>query len=252
MRRFGQAARVVLAPVPERPRRVAADLPADVRSQKTRSSCSGLGSSSTTENAASVAASEARRRSAATGRRSGYVSQSGATTSDANFVQPESAHERAAADRRRDEPEAPDEEARHQRVVRVRARRVLRERIRGPREREHGARAAAPPKRRPTSHSPSMQRRSNAIDVKCAAGSESHLPLQPKSEVARGGTTRTRPGRTCRPAGSPTRSGRSSGCARGSRPRRRRGRTPSGRPRSGKFPHGAWPCTMRSAPMTPE
>src|SRR6478672_3413852 len=45
------------------------------------------------------------------------------------------------------------------------------------------ARVAAscmPPNRRPTSHSPSMQSRSKAIDVKCAAGSVSHLPLQPK------------------------------------------------------------------------
>jgi hypothetical protein len=37
-----------------------------------------------------------------------------------------------------------------------------------------------PPKRRPTSHRPTMQRRSKAIDVKWAAGSVSHLPLQPK------------------------------------------------------------------------
>src|SRR6266550_8942334 len=40
--------------------------------------------------------------------------------------------------------------------------------------------SCAPPKRRPTSQRPSMQSRSNAIDAKWAAGSESHLPLHPK------------------------------------------------------------------------
>src|SRR4051812_42554574 len=39
-----------------------------------------------------------------------------------------------------------------------------------------------PPKRTPTSHSPSRQSRSKAIDVKCDAGSESHLPVQPKAQ----------------------------------------------------------------------
>ena len=41
--------------------------------------------------------------------------------------------------------------------------------------------SGSPPNRRPTSQSPSRQRMSNAIDVKCAAGSVSHLPLQPKN-----------------------------------------------------------------------
>ena len=60
------------------------------RSQNARSSCSGLGSSSTTENATRVAATNPATKRP-DGRRSGYVSQSGATTSEANFVQPESA-----------------------------------------------------------------------------------------------------------------------------------------------------------------
>src|ERR687884_1684091 len=37
-----------------------------------------------------------------------------------------------------------------------------------------------PPKRRPTSPRPRMQSRSKRIAVACAAGSESHFPLQPK------------------------------------------------------------------------
>ena len=49
------------------------------------------------------------------------------------------------------------------------------------------ARSAAsriPPKRSPTSTSARTARRSNAIEVACAAGSESHFPLQPKAHVA--------------------------------------------------------------------
>jgi hypothetical protein len=42
--------------------------------------------------------------------------------------------------------------------------------------------SGTPPKRCPTSHSPSRQRMSNAIDVKCDAGSESHFPVQPKPQ----------------------------------------------------------------------
>ena len=39
----------------------------------------------------------------------------------------------------------------------------------------------APPKRRPTSHSPRIESRSKSLDVKRTAGSVSHLPLQPKA-----------------------------------------------------------------------
>ena len=41
-----------------------------------------------------------------------------------------------------------------------------------------------PPKRSPTSTSATTARRSKAIEVACAAGSESHLPLQGKTSVA--------------------------------------------------------------------
>ena len=42
------------------------------------------------------------------------------------------------------------------------------------------AASRGPPKRRPTSASPMRQIVSNRIDVKCTAGSVSHLWLQPK------------------------------------------------------------------------
>src|SRR5689334_12549838 len=61
-----------------------------VRSQNTCSSWSGDGSSNTTENTTSVVATNATR-NRADGFPFGYVAQSGATISDANFVQPESA-----------------------------------------------------------------------------------------------------------------------------------------------------------------
>ena len=41
-----------------------------------------------------------------------------------------------------------------------------------------------PPNRMPTSARPRIVRTSNAIEVACAAGSESHFPLQPKIDVA--------------------------------------------------------------------
>ena len=61
-----------------------------VRSQKTCSSCSGAGSSRTTENAASVVTTNAAMKRGE-GRRSGYVAHSGATMSVANLLHPESA-----------------------------------------------------------------------------------------------------------------------------------------------------------------
>src|SRR5207245_2400117 len=42
------------------------------------------------------------------------------------------------------------------------------------------AASRGPPKRRPTSASPTIASRSKRIEVKCTAGSESHWPLQPK------------------------------------------------------------------------
>src|SRR5262249_8243028 len=65
-----------------------------VRSQKTRAACSGFGSSRRIENAASVATRNATRKKAFSRQRlkeCGYESQSGATSSAANLVQPASA-----------------------------------------------------------------------------------------------------------------------------------------------------------------
>ena len=42
--------------------------------------------------------------------------------------------------------------------------------------------SCAPPNRSPTRARPIRQRRSNAIDVKCAAGSESHFPDHPRMQ----------------------------------------------------------------------
>ena len=87
----GEAARVVLPPVPQREGRARArSATRRVRSQNTRSSCSGLGSSRTTEKAATVAAAKPAMKRPE-GRRPGYVSQSGATMSEANLVHPDSA-----------------------------------------------------------------------------------------------------------------------------------------------------------------
>ena len=130
-----------------------------VRSPNTRAACSGSGSSSRTENAASVASGEAERRSAerAAATRSGTTSQSGASSSAANFVQPASATRRAARRRGRREPEAPDQERGHDRVVRVRVRDVERERVRRPGEREHRRQPRARRSASPTSARPSRQ-----------------------------------------------------------------------------------------------
>ena len=52
------------------------------------------------------------------------------------------------------------------------------------REARAARRAVRPPNRSPTRTSPRIASRSNAIEVACAAGSESHFPLHPKIEVA--------------------------------------------------------------------
>ena len=149
--------RVVLPPVPDRERRLAPELPADRAVQKTRAAWNRFGSSSRIENAASVAATKRSRRSSARRRPArplGYVAQSGATTSsDANFVQPASAAKAPRAPASVDEPEAPDQERRQDRVVRVRARGVLRERDTPPTRTRASPPSRWPPKRQPTSAS---------------------------------------------------------------------------------------------------
>ena len=108
------------------------------------------------------------------------------------------------------EPEAQDQERREDRVVRVRARHVLRERVGGPGERER--RAEARPAEAPAPRARGRRARAGrrAIAVACAAGRSSHFPVHPKSEVARH-VRDVGDGAVVSPARSPTRSGRWSG-----------------------------------------
>ena len=118
-------------------------------------------------------------------------------------------------------------------VVRVRARGVLRERPRDPGERERRRRAARRRSASPTSHSPSRQSRSQTIEVACAVGQACPTCRSSRRPSSPAGRPRTTPARRCRPGRRPPRSGRSSGCGRGSRRSSRRARRRAGRPRSG-------------------
>src|SRR5690348_13917779 len=149
-----------------------------VRDQNTWASWNGFEAKSRTEKARSVAATKPQAKPRL-GLRPGYVSQSGAISSDANFVQP---------DRAANTPRAAGLETSQK-----------------PQTRKHGmiasfvfefetywvkgyaAHANAstaprrwPPKRSPTRKRPSNVRRSKAIAVKCDAGRSSHFPLQPR------------------------------------------------------------------------
>src|SRR3954453_12420897 len=150
-----------------------------VRSQKTRSSGGALGSSRTTEKATTAAARKPRTKRT-DGRRPGYVAQSGATIREANFVQPESAARtpRAAGRETSQKPQMRNAGMIASFVFEFDAYCVN-----GYATQANASVApnGTPPKRRPTSQSPRMQRRSKAIAVKCDAGSESHFPLQPKN-----------------------------------------------------------------------
>ena len=111
---------------------------------------------------------------------SGYVAQSGATTSAANFVQPASAAKPplSAGCAAKKNPKISSAGRIVSFVFELDAYCV-----KGYAAHANGSVAASrwPPKRHPTSARPSMQRTSNASDVKCAAGRSSHLPVQPKS-----------------------------------------------------------------------
>ena len=109
-----------------------------------------------------------------------------------------------------------------------------------------------PPKRRPTSASPSRQSRSNAIDVACAAGRSSHFPLQPRTryagQVGLVGDGPVRVAALVRRLAAAVRLDR----ARGSRRPRRPGRTALRSSSIGHVPvRRLRRSTIRSAPMTP-
>src|SRR5918996_972528 len=182
-------------------------------------------------------------------RTSGYVAHSGTTISAANFVQP--ANDANA-------PRSPGDAAKKNPRIRNAGRiesfvfELDVYCVNGYAAHANGSVAASrwPPKRQPTSASPSMHSASKAIDVKCAAGSESHFPLQPKSRKPgmydsydagpyvspRSFEDSQRPFVWIRSRISPSRSagphGSRSSC-------------------TGKFPYGASPLTMRCAPITP-
>ena len=112
-----------------------------VRSQNSLIACQRFGSSSRIENAAAVAQSEPDDRQPELASRQ-PVRQPHRRDDERRELRPAGERdERAARPRPRDQPEPPDEERRKQRVVRVRARRVLRERVGGPREGKRRAEA---------------------------------------------------------------------------------------------------------------
>ena len=96
-----------------------------------------------------------------------------------------------------------------------------------------------------------MQSASKRSEVAWAAQSSSHFPVQPKTDVAgHVGEVGDRAVRVAARDWTP-RSGRSSGCARGSLPRRRRGRRASGPPAPACARTAIWPFAIRCAPTTP-
>ena len=112
----------------------------------------------------------------------GTSTQSGATQQRGELRPARERDERRRARTATSRSQKPQiEERGHDRVVRVRARRVLRERVRGPGERQRRREplaAEAPPDEREPEHAEQVEgeRRSQ-----CAAGSSSHFPVQPKS-----------------------------------------------------------------------
>src|SRR6266511_445318 len=142
----------------------------------------GWASSSRIENAARVATTKpAANASAERGRRTGpgYVNQSGATTSVANFVQPAKA---AKIPRPHAELASQKPQIRKTGTIESFVFDISTYVVKG--NADHAsARAPAssgPPKRKPTSAMPSRQRKSNSTDVNFTAGSLSHFPDQPK------------------------------------------------------------------------
>jgi hypothetical protein len=114
-------------------------------------------------------------------RTSGKVSHSGATTNVANFVHAESATKtpRAHGDVTSQKPQIKNAAGIASFVFELETYCVN-----GYAAHANGSSAPsnAPPKRKPTSASPMTHATSNAIDVKCTAGSSLfHLPDQPKS-----------------------------------------------------------------------
>ena len=157
---------------------------------------------------------------------------------------------RAAGHRARQGDEPPDQECRGDRVVGVRARRVLRERPGDPRERERRceSRATEPPA---DDHEAEQTQAVEEDRRQMHGGQRVPLVAPAEDRVARDVRQVRDRARRCHPAGSRTRSGRSSECGRAPRRSRRPARTSAASPRPGSARTGSAPCTIRSAPMTP-
>ena len=210
-----------------------------VRVQKTCASWNGSGSRSRTEKAASVATAKpsAKRQ---LGLRPGYVSQSGTTSRDANFVQPESAARtpRAAGLETSQKPQTRKQGMSASFVFEFETYWV--NGIRRPGEREHGAEplaAEAQPDEEEAEQREEVERDRGEVRGRQVVP----LPAPPHGRGSRGCTTRTRPARTCLPRDSRSRSVRSSGPTHGSRPTRPPCRRTSSCARSGSSPTARFP-----------
>src|SRR4051812_18560895 len=156
----------------------------NVRSQKSRSACEGLGSSSSTQKAASVVARNApAKTSSGRGLRgpSGYVAQSGTTISDAIFVQPASAvpTPRPTGDEQSQKPQT-----RNAGMIASFVFALSAYAVNGYATQAKASVTASrqPPNLLPTRKSPNSRITSHAMLVKCPAGRSSQRPGQPKNQ----------------------------------------------------------------------
>ena len=139
---IGQALRVVLPPVPDRERRLAGELPRQRAVPEHARRVPDVRLEQDDRERRERREREARRRAHDLLARHAIRDPHRRHQQRRELRPAGERREDAARPRRREQPEAPDEKRGQQRVVRVRARRVLRERIRGPRERERRARRA--------------------------------------------------------------------------------------------------------------
>src|SRR3954463_3699077 len=153
-----------------------------VRVQKTCAACRGSAPSRRIENATALAARKApTKTSFARGRAraSGYEAQRGASSRGANFVQPESATAapRAAGEVTSQKPQIRKSGGSASFVFELETYCV-----KGYATQAKASVTASlvPPNRRPTRARPSTHSRSNRIELRCAAGRSSHLPVQPR------------------------------------------------------------------------
>ena len=223
--------RVRLTPVPDRERRLAAELPAEraVPERARRRARSARAAGSRTR--ARVAATKpARNRSTVRVRHSGYVAQRGIVVRARTSSSEEREEPPRAPRRREEEPKMRNAGRIESFVFDIDAYCVN-----GYAAHANGSVAASRRRRTasPRARAPSCRAGRTRATVQCAAGGRPTCPVQPKSEENPGRTRRTTPARRCRRGRSTPRSARSSGSARGSPPRRRRGRTASGRPAPG-------------------